>query len=140
MHRVRRRLTHPPWRWLMPRAIDADSHVEESDATWDYLDAEFADRRPRVVQVPDAPWLMGFDALWWIDGHTYPHPRGHGASIYSSPPLSTRARHKRFSVESQSLSDLGARIGDLDRFGLDVQVLFPTVFLEPLTADLRFEA
>ncbi|HZS02376.1 MAG TPA: amidohydrolase family protein [Chloroflexota bacterium] len=124
----------------MLNVVDADSHVEESDATWAYLDAEFADRRPRVVQVPDAPWLMGFDALWWIDGHTYPRPRGRGATIYSSPPLSTRARGKRFSVESQSLSDLGARLHDLDRFGLDLQVLFPTVFLEPLTADVRFEA
>ena len=76
----------------MLNVVDADSHVEESDATWDYLDPAFAERRPRVVQVPDAPWLMGFDALWWIDGHTYPRPRGHGATIYSSPPLSTRAR------------------------------------------------
>ena len=47
----------------MLRVVDADSHVEESDATWAFLDAEFADRRPRVVRVPDAPWLMGFDAL-----------------------------------------------------------------------------
>jgi predicted TIM-barrel fold metal-dependent hydrolase len=124
----------------MLRVVDADSHVEESEATWAHLDPEFAERRPRVVQVPDAPWLMGFDAMWLVDGKTFPRPTGRGASIHCSPPLSTRAGRKRFSVESQSLSDVGARLRDLDAFGLDAQVLFPTAFLELLTADARFEA
>ncbi len=124
----------------MWNVVDADSHVEESEATWAYLDAEFAERRPRVVQVPDAPWLLGFDAMWWVDGKTFPRPRGRGASIHCSPPLSTRARRKRYSVESQALSDVAARLRDLDAFGLDLQVLFPTAFLEQLTADGRFEA
>src|SRR5690606_15148480 len=44
------------------------------------------------------------------------------------------------SVESQSLLDVDARIRDLDRFGIDIQVNFPTIFLEPLTEDALFEA
>jgi predicted TIM-barrel fold metal-dependent hydrolase len=123
----------------MPLVVDADSHVEESEATWAYLEDEFAARRPRVIQVPDAPWLKGFDAFWFIDGRLYPRPQGRGATIYSTPPLSTRARGKRFSVASQALADVDARLRDLDALGLDVQVLFPTAFLEPLSADVRLE-
>lgn len=119
--------------------IDADSHVEEGEQVWGYLDEPFRHRRPAVVNMQGLPGLPAQDAFWLIDGRTFPKPRGHGATITGTPVTSTFARSKPFSIASQTLADPAARLADMDRFGVDVQVLFPTVFLEPLTEDLEFE-
>ena len=121
-------------------AIDVDSHVEEDEATWNYLDPEYAARRPIILNARGQAGLTQYDAFWMVDGRTWPKPVGHGAMVAATPPVSTRALNKPYSVGSQSLADMEARIGDLDRLGLDVQVLFPTIFLLPLTEDLAFEA
>ena len=46
---------------------------------------------------------------------------------------------RKISVPSQTLLDPDARLEDMDKFGIDVQVNYPTVFLEPLTEDPDFE-
>ena len=51
-----------------------------------------------------------------------------------------RAKLKPFSLDSQTLLEPAARLKDMDAGGVDVQVIFPTIFLEPLSEDPRFEA
>src|SRR3954453_4549681 len=63
-----------------------------------------------------------------------------GGAVPPPPPISTRAHSKPYSLASQSLEEVGARVADLDRLGANVQVIFPSVFLEALTEDLGFEA
>jgi predicted TIM-barrel fold metal-dependent hydrolase len=46
---------------------------------------------------------------------------------------------KVFSIGSQSLMDVEARLRDLDNAGVDVQVIYPTLFLVPLSEDDAFE-
>jgi len=116
--------------------VDADSHVEESEETWAFLDPPYAERPPLVVDKRGAPGLTVQDAFWVIDGRVLPHLRGRGATVYATPVVSTLGQEiKTFSVASQTLSDPAARVADLDRAGIDVQVLYPTIFLERLTDD-----
>ena len=119
--------------------IDADSHVEEAEAVWDYLDPEYAHRRPIVVErsVPPGPYVQ--DAFWLIDGQTFPRPYGYGALMFGTPVTSRFAQGKKFSTESQTLVPPSARIADMDRLGIDVQVLYPTIFLDLLSQDIAFE-
>src|SRR4029450_5461549 len=45
-----------------------------------------------------------------------------------------------FSPESPTPREPAARLKDMDVGGVDVQVIFPTIFLEPLSENPRFEA
>lgn len=120
--------------------VDSDSHIEEPAQVWEYLDEQYQARRPQIVDMKGVPGVRHIDSFWLVDGQTYPKPWGHKASIMGTPITSSFAKGKIFSVESQSLLDVDARIKDLDRFGIDIQVNFPTFFLEPVTEDVLYEA
>ena len=55
-----------------PLVIDADSHVEETEETWEHLEAPYSERPPLVIDKRGAPGLTVQDAFWMIDGYTYP--------------------------------------------------------------------
>src|SRR3712207_5692001 len=122
------------------RVIDSDSHVMEIEETWSFLEPEFRGRRPQVVHAPDAPQGSPMDAYWLVDGQIQPRLLGPGARFTGTPITSTFGRSKPYSLASQGLTDVAARLRDLDAAGLDVQVIFPTVFLVSLAEDPRLEA
>lgn len=120
--------------------IDSDSHVEEPADAWSHLEPEFYQRRPLIADLRGTAGLSTQDTFWLIDGKQHPSPFGRGASFFGTPPTSTLARSKPIGVPSQTLSDVAARLADLDRNNIKLQVLFPSVFLTHLTDDVRFEA
>lgn len=123
--------------------IDADAHVEEGEATWDFLDEEFRDRRPVPVLLEGEEYRKIYgdiNAHWLIDGRPTNILSGPGALLSLTPPISRAAKKKAFSVGSQSLEDIDARLADMDALGVAVQVLFPTIFNRPPTEDPRFLA
>lgn len=119
--------------------FDADSHVEEAEAVWEHLDPAYAHRRPVVIERAVDPTPYQQDAFWLIDGQTFPRPYGYGALMFGTPVNSRFAKAKKFSIESQTLVPPEARIADMDRLGIDVQVIYPTIFLDTLSQDIAFE-
>ena len=122
------------------RIVDADSHVEECEETWRYLDPQYAARCPFPIVAENRPQFAGQNAFWYIDGKTFPQPVGRGVTIYSTPLQQERARGKPWSLGSQALTVPAERVRDMDAGGIDVQVNFPTLFLDTLTEDVQFEA
>ncbi|HLH23048.1 MAG TPA: amidohydrolase family protein [Chloroflexota bacterium] len=122
------------------RVIDADSHVMEPAETWAYLPAEYEARKPFIITGENKPFLQGMNSFWYIDGKTFPQPVGRGVSIYATPVTQARATREPWALGSQTLLDVPERLADMDRAGIDVQVNFPTLFLEPLTEDPGLEA
>ncbi len=120
--------------------IDADSHVEEPTNAWEYLDKEYQERKPFPITVPNRPILANLNAFWWVDGQIFPKISGRGHTVFGTPPESNHAKSKTFSIGSQSLTKVADRLQDMDHAGVDIQVIFPTVFLETLTDDVQFEA
>ncbi len=120
--------------------IDADSHVEEGPAVWEYLDARYRGRKPQVIAVAYEGPQRKRDRAWLIDGRIFPHPYGHGPVNFSTPPTMTWASSKPVSVESQMMVPAAARLIDMDRLRIGAQVNFPTIFLEHLSSDRSFEA
>ena len=51
--------------------IDADSHVEECEATWSHLEPRFRDRRPIHLNLAGTP---GTAAKRQLLAHRRPHP------------------------------------------------------------------
>jgi predicted TIM-barrel fold metal-dependent hydrolase len=96
--------------------IDSDAHVLETERTWDYmLDSERA-LRPRIVATPEDESSGG--ESWFIDGLYLGKARNVGHDT---------------SKESREMDDIKARLKHMDELGVDVQVLYPTIFLRPYT-------
>ncbi|HUY06931.1 MAG TPA: amidohydrolase family protein [Acidimicrobiales bacterium] len=91
--------------------IDADSHVDETEATWDYLlpgDRQF---RPECVQIEgnrDRSWISG------------------GLSFRRA---NRDYRRTGATAETSQLLDVKARIEHLDRLNIDLQVIYPTMHI-----------
>jgi predicted TIM-barrel fold metal-dependent hydrolase len=122
--------------------VDADAHVNVPPAVWDDLDEEYAARKPYVVTLAgDATSRGPLNSFWVCDGRTIPNPIGPWAIPGGTPPTSTYTTSKvRYSVPSQTLTDPAARLADLDRLAIDVQVVFPGVAFAQMTPDALFEA
>ena len=122
------------------RVIDADGHVNECPATFDdkYLDPAFRDRRPAIVG-------SGGMYYWMIGEQVFPRRSGLGCNNFSTPARidGKPTKHGALiegrnldTLDSQELTDLNARIEALDAEDIDVQVIYPTLFLAyPLTTE-----
>ena len=118
---------------MKAEVFDSDAHVEESEETFAALAGR--DDRPRIIEGEKR-------AFWLIEGRTFPKLAGGGAHTFGSPHAKRAAGHvdpeRRARIESQELADPKARLADMDAEGIDVSVLFPTLFLVwPLADDAQ---
>jgi amidohydrolase family protein len=91
--------------------IDADAHVIETECTWEYGQPGEEKLMPRAL-------TQGGVDYWVIDDRLYLRRRNFG---HETP------------VESQELRDVSARLRHMDELGVDIQVIYPTLCLIPLT-------
>ena len=96
--------------------IDADAHVLETERTWDYMRESERSMRPRIVATPGDSASGG--ESWLVDGTTIGKARNVG---HETPK------------ESREMDDIQARLKHMDELGINVQVLYPTIFLRPFT-------
>lgn len=120
--------------------VDADGHVEESTAMFGFLEREYNARRPIPLGFDEDTVYGVENAVWLIDGKAYPKVVGKGGVRFATPTLMKRAALKRVSIPAQELTDVGARLEDLDRMRIEKQVVYPTLFLTTTTDDLQLEA
>ncbi|WP_339804657.1 amidohydrolase family protein [uncultured Marinobacter sp.] len=120
--------------------IDADSHIEESEEVFKYIDKEYEHRRPTIVDIEGViKHRPTRNKVWLVDGEIRPKLMGQNPSCYASPPTSDYAKSKPVSVSVQALMDPDEYIECMQTIGLDVSVLYPTLMLHPLTRDPGFE-
>ncbi len=120
---------------------DADAHVEESTDTFSdkYLDPAYRVRRPQVIGSNGQPH-------WLIDYQVFPRFSGPGAQSLGTPTrlgdeLSIYTKMKPESVDILELRDAKARVEHMQTEDIDLQVLYPTLFLAyNLTPDPGFAA
>jgi len=97
--------------------IDADAHVIESERTWDYV--ENPKYKPQLV-TPNG----GGAQYWMIDGKAFRR----GVNV-----------DRTLSEADREMRDIGARLRHMDELEIDIQVLYPSLFLRPLTAKPEVE-
>ena len=100
--------------------IDSDTHVDETDETWEYLADSDQQYRPVTVTQDIAGGSdgtpRGYNRYWLIDGQL-------------------RLRRIRDDQrtgtvqQTRELTDVPARLRHMDQLGVDVQVMYPTLFL-----------
>ena len=95
--------------------IDADAHAIENAQTWTYVERSARALMPTLITELDGEGRLR--RYWLIEGRRHRVP---AASRETSEP-------------SSELTDVGARLHHMDELEIDLQVLYPTVFLRPLT-------
>src|SRR5262245_38926531 len=99
--------------------IDADTHVDECEATWSYLqgkDASFAPMTVLPAGVASDANLTPSRNRWWV---------ANGQLI----PRAIRDDRHHPAQAARELHDVRIRLRDMDEMGVDIQVLFPTFFI-----------
>ena len=115
--------------------IDADAHVLENPHTWDFLEEAEEGFRPEVVvsgrQYTKAEMRDKWDRMpkrgaeyWFVDGRL--QPKNHNVGLDTTP-------------ETREMRDVEARLRHMDELEVDVQVLYPTLFLRPVTMNPAVE-
>lgn len=111
--------------------IDADTHVDESEATWEALDGTpLAKYIPATVTVaPREAARTGLNATtsrsWLVEGRL----QNRALRDEVNHPLRVR----------RELEDVAGRLAQMDHMGVDVQVIFPTFFIRHNTANPEAE-
>ncbi len=127
------------------RVFDADAHGSLNPRMWEDLPAQYRARRPRPVLIRDHAGLGNFNAGWLVEGSLEPHALGPGAQQANTPrnvlaDFGANSEREHCSIGSMTLNDPQARLRDLDRMGIDTQMLFPSTLYAHMTTDPGFEA
>lgn len=110
--------------------VDADAHVIETLATFEYLEESEKGFTPLVVNQTAGAQQVSNEGnvrseYWIIDNNVYAKDRNVETKV-SRP-------------EWREMTDIEGRVRHMDALEIDVQVLYPTLFLRPCTDDFRIE-
>ena len=104
--------------------VDADTHIIETGIVWNYLTESEQRFRPQALELEQPilvpPVSRPINSVWLIDGQFYARTK--------LDALVERSKGELI-PGTVDLTDPAARIRDMDRQGVDVQVIFPSLFL-----------
>jgi predicted TIM-barrel fold metal-dependent hydrolase len=124
----------------MPGVVDADTHVAESENMWNLIDEAMVPRRPIRLSVPTDTLYKNRNTFWLIDGSIFPKPAGRGSYNLMTPSLpGQESARGGVTIPCRELTDVEARLADMDKLGIETQVIYPTLFLIYLTEDVKLE-
>jgi predicted TIM-barrel fold metal-dependent hydrolase len=115
--------------------IDSDAHVVESEHTWDFMEQADQKYRPLIVR----PRGEEGGEYWFIDGKI----RGLVRIVMTARQLAEvsvrTGRVMSTSRETREMENVQARLDHMDELGIDVQVLYPTIFIEQIPDKPQWE-
>jgi len=124
----------------MAGVVDADTHIAESETMWRLMDEEMHHRRPVLVSVPEDTLYGKRNAFWLIDGNIFPKPAGKGSFRLITPSASKHESSRGdIHIACRELTDPQARLADMDKLDVEMQIIYPTLFLVYLTDDAQLE-
>ncbi len=99
------------------RNIDSDAHVIEGPHSWAFMQGADAAFAPQT-------FARDGKEFWQVDGTVIRRDDNMGRDTQAA---------------SRDLSDVGARLKHMDELGIDIQVIYPTLFLRPYTKNPAVE-
>jgi uncharacterized protein len=120
--------------------IDADTHISEGEAMWAMMEKAMLPRRPVMLSLPEDTSFGNRNAVWLIDGDIYPKPAGKGSFNLVTPSAQKVQEGRKDSTPAtREMTDIKARVADMDKLNTAVQVVYPTLFLVYNTKDVELE-
>jgi predicted TIM-barrel fold metal-dependent hydrolase len=115
--------------------IDSDAHVVESEHTWDFMDPADQKYRPLIVR----PRGENGGEYWYIDGKI----RGLVRVVLTAKEVTQvkerTGRDMGTPREAREMENVPARLCHMDELGIDIQVLYPTIFIEQIADKAEWE-
>ena len=115
--------------------IDADAHVVESEHTWDFMDPADQKYRPLIVR----PRAEESTEYWLVNGKI----RGLIRVVLTAQNLDDIAKRTGRVMstprETREMENVPARLRHMDELGIDIQVLYPTMFIELVADKVEWE-
>ncbi|MFN0072766.1 MAG: amidohydrolase family protein [Chloroflexota bacterium] len=105
--------------------IDADAHVIETEATWAYMTG--ADKKFRPSMVTQEVEGGEPRTFWMVDGRLFT------SRVQVQTGGLDQGDHIPTPDDARLLSNVGSRLRHMDELGTDTQVLYPTIFILPVT-------
>jgi len=110
-------------------AVDADAHVIETLQTWSYLDDEERRFTPQLMRQMTGGELLSNEGapvrdFWVIENRSH----GKDRNVGTNTPQ-----------ESREMLSVAARLAHMDELGVEIQVLYPTLFLRPVVQEAERE-
>jgi uncharacterized protein len=105
--------------------IDADAHIDETDATWEFMSAAEQPLKPLTMDAPDGEAITPGDVrphrYWVVDGRL---------------KLRRWRDEKRTGTtqDIREMRDIAGRMKHMNELGIDVQILYPTLLLSAVAA------
>lgn len=100
--------------------IDADTHIDETEDTWAHIFEDDKEFKPYMAFPPNPDPNRPITRYWMIDGkRQLRRPRDD--------------KRTGTTVETRELLDVSARLRAMDELGIDIQVMYPTLFLTEST-------
>jgi predicted TIM-barrel fold metal-dependent hydrolase len=96
--------------------IDSDTHVDETDATWEFVLPEEEALKPTTGYPRNPDPNRPPTRYWIVDGHRKPR------RIRDDAKSLTR-------VEARELLDVDVRLRHMDELGIGIQVIYPSLLL-----------
>ena len=109
--------------------IDADAHVLETPETWSYLSDDEKQYLPMIVSQSFGNELINPSGLvmrdyWVVEGGVHAKDFNVGADTPQ---------------DAREMADVTRRLAHMDELGVDVQVLYPTLWLRPVAKSAAAE-
>jgi len=110
--------------------VDSDAHVVETEHTWEFMDASDSKYRPQIVTADDGA------KYWLIEGKI----RGRARGPVGARGLSDKVARKMVTDDAKRfMEDIPGRVAHMDELGIDVQVLYPTMYISRMCDDAETE-
>jgi predicted TIM-barrel fold metal-dependent hydrolase len=109
------------------RIIDADTHIDETEDTWEYMQDVDLCYKPTTAYPANPDPRLPPARYWVIDG------KRQVRFIRSDKDSGT-------TVETRELLNVKARLKHMDELGTDIQVIYPTLFLMEATEKPQINA
>jgi predicted TIM-barrel fold metal-dependent hydrolase len=110
--------------------IDADAHVIESELTWAYLTEDDRKYAPMILEQTSGDFGQtnrgAVSTKWWMF-ETNIQPGDRNINVEDLP------------AKSREMADVKQRLDHMNQLGIDIQVLYTTIFLSPCATDAAAE-
>jgi predicted TIM-barrel fold metal-dependent hydrolase len=114
---------------MLRNKIDADTHVDETEATWEYMTQAESRFMPVTLDPGKAviPGELRPHRFWLVDGRL-------GLRRWRAD------ERTGVTLPQRELLDVQGRLRHMDEMGVDVQVIYPTYLLDAPTSNPEWEA
>ena len=120
--------------------IKREPYYEQTGDEIALFEAAYRSQLPVLLKGPEDTLYGPRNAFWLIDGNIFPKPNGKGSFRLITPSASKLETSRGdIHLAYREMTDIPGRLRDMDKLGVEIQVVYPTLFLIYITDDAALD-